>query len=59
MIQYRVTRPFVYSFGTPGYSDPSARQGYYVSANDTEEATAIIRKRLKLSRTEKLDIQKW
>lgn len=56
---YRVTRPNVYGPGTPGYKDPSARQGHYVNAHSIEEAENKIRERHKLSDDERLESEVW
>lgn len=36
--EYRVTYPLCYEPNTPGHTDPSARQGYYVTAEEPEQA---------------------
>ena len=59
--EYRITRPTVYSKGTLGYNDKSARQGYYVTAASEREAVSIARKLYneRISSTEPLDVQLW
>ena len=67
---YRVTRPNVYSPNTPGHTNPSARQGYYVKAKSPEEAVNNLRTRWRteekgiFAMSEKeiqqpLDVQVW
>jgi hypothetical protein len=56
-MEYRVTRPEVYGPGTPGYTDVTARQGHYISANTSQEAADGIRSRLEVC--ESMDVQSW
>jgi len=57
MRQFRCTRPEVYSPGTPGHEDRSARQGHYIFAETPEEAIAIM-KRL-FPEENRFDLQEW
>lgn len=38
MNEYRCTRPNVYGPGTPGHTDSSARQGFYIRAENKTDA---------------------
>lgn len=58
-MHWRVTRPNKYGTGTPGFSDSSARQGYYVDANTRDEAMEKIRKQQQLREDEKLEVELW
>lgn len=40
--EFRCTLPGRYPEGSPGFSDPSARQGYYIKAEDKDEALGIM-----------------
>lgn len=44
MIEYRCTRPDLYSPGSIGHDNYGARQGYYVHAETPEEAAQIMLK---------------
>jgi hypothetical protein len=59
--EYRITRPSVYGERTPGYTNKSARQGYYVTAASEQEAVSLARKLYNkcISPTEPLDVQLW
>lgn len=57
--EYRVTRPRLYGPGTAGYFDSSAREGYYVIANDENHAKDRIRRRLHLPDGEPLEVKIW
>jgi hypothetical protein len=41
--EYRCTRPNCYPPRSPGHKDPSARQGYYVNADNPDEARERMR----------------
>ena len=41
---YRITRNLPYAEGTPGHTDPSARQGYYFQAHSETEAVLQMAK---------------
>lgn len=45
MKEFRRTLPGLYPKGSPGYSDPSARQGHYIKAEDKDEALDKMLKR--------------
>lgn len=57
MRQFRCTRPEVYSRGTPGHKDRSARQGHYIFAETPEEAIAIMKERFPEENS--FDLQDW
>lgn len=57
MKRFRGTRRDLYGRGTPGHSDASARQGYYVSAPDEASARAEIRRIYRLSSAEGIDLE--
>ena len=64
MPHYRVSRPNAYGPGTPGSTEPSARQGYYTDADDPEDAARMIRARwlrdpMAPEVDQPLDIQLW
>ena len=42
--QYRCTREVPYHSGSAGYRDLSARQGYYIDADNEQEAYEEMRK---------------
>jgi hypothetical protein len=42
-MEYRCTFPARYPMGSPGYSDPTARQGYYVDAANSDDAARLAR----------------
>ncbi len=56
---YRVTRPRAYGPGTPGFTDPSNRQGYYVDALSANDARDRIRASHGFSKEEPLDVSLW
>lgn len=58
-MHYRLTRPDRYGPGTPGFSNASARQGYYVTAESPEAARAAIREREGFDASERLTVQCW
>ena len=55
---YRCTFPRAYSVGTPGYTDPRARQGYYVIAESPEAAADEARARTDRKGWE-VDVEEW
>lgn len=56
---WRVTRPGKYGPGTPGQTNPRARQGHYVRAASENLARKAIRERLDLAVHEILDVESW
>lgn len=56
-MMYRVTRPEAYSVNTPGFNDPSARQGHYIKADSKELALAEMSKRFPNEKN--FDVQEW
>lgn len=57
--EWRVTIPGRYGPGTPGHTDPSARQGHYVGAVDEAGAASLVREQLRLRAGEPMDVQPW
>lgn len=55
--KFRGTRPNAYERGSAGYSDCTARQGYYAWALDEESARREIRERMGLPSTERIDLE--
>lgn len=56
MPNFRITRASFYDKGTPGHTDPSARQGYYVEAEDAKHALWAAAREFP---GETLDCQSW
>jgi hypothetical protein len=59
---YRLTRPGKYPSMSPGATDPSARQGYYVKATSPADARGRLWTRWledPLVTGERLDVQCW
>ncbi len=56
---YRVTRPEKYSPSEPGHLDKAARLGYYILADNEEQARAWIRIGYNISQHEMLDVEIW
>lgn len=61
MNEYRCTRPSVYGPKSSGFSDPSARQGYYVTAADEIAARSEVRKLCpeRIGADDPIDVQLW
>ena len=58
MNEYRITRPDSYPEGSPGHTDPSQRQGYYIVAVDTASALVTYRGHWE-DPNSRLDIELW
>lgn len=56
---WRVSFPNRYSFNTPGYSNPGARQGYYVDCTFPSDAVSEAIKLAQANPTDPVDIQDW
>jgi hypothetical protein len=56
MNEYRLTRPHLYQCDCPGRTDPSARQGHYVHAENINAAADKLRKAFP---AERFDVQYW
>lgn len=54
--EYRCTFPDQYPHGSLGYANPSARQGYYVWADNAAEAGQHLAKQFP---NERIEIQYW
>ena len=54
--EFRLSRPTAYGPGTPGHTDPGARQGYYFQTETKEQA---ISKMAQSFPNERFDVQVW
>lgn len=54
---FRCTRPDAYGPNTPGHTDPSARQGYYIQTPGETEARAEMRQRF--PKDSRFDVTPW
>lgn len=57
MPQFRCTRPDAYGPGCPGHTDPSARNGHYITAADPEEAREKMKSRF--PEDSRFDVEPW
>lgn len=57
MREYRITRPEKYGPRSPGHSNPSARQGYFVHAKTPDHARKDFRKKHKVAERKPLDVE--
>ena len=54
--QYRCTLPDRYGLGTPGHTNPRARNGHYVSAYSREDARAKVARSYP---NDRIDVEPW
>lgn len=59
MNEYRCTRRRPYPKGTPGFTDPGARQGYYIRAESESEALAKMHDKFPREAVDGFDVSLW